>query len=76
VLLQVTFTIPISSAACERSLSYMRKIKIWMRTNMTQERFTNLSLLNIENDLTNRLKTKNIINEFACDHKRFAFLIK
>lgn len=73
VLLQVAFTIPISSVTCERSFSCMRRIKNWMRSSMTQERFTNLSLLNIEKDLTNKLKTENIINEFAREDRRFEF---
>ncbi|KAF0724897.1 Zinc finger MYM-type protein 1, partial [Aphis craccivora] len=49
----VGITIPISSATCERSFSSMRRIKNWLRTSMLQQRFTNLSILNIERDITN-----------------------
>jgi len=34
---------------------------------MTHERFSNLSLLNIEKDLKNQLKTEYIINTFATE---------
>lgn len=33
-----------------------------MRTNLTLDRFSNLTLLNIEKDLTNKLNTEHIIN--------------
>ena len=64
-LMQVALTIPISSATCERSFSSMRRIKIWLRTSMVQSRFTNLSSLYIERELTNGLKNECIIDKFA-----------
>lgn len=45
--LKLAASIPISSASCERSFSAMRRIKNWLRTTMTQDRFSNLSLLYI-----------------------------
>jgi hypothetical protein len=44
--------LPISSATYERSFSAMRSINTYVRTNMTQDRFTNLAILNIEKDIT------------------------
>ena len=49
--LKLAASIPISSASCERSFSAMRRIKNWLRTTMTQDRFSNLSLLYIERNL-------------------------
>lgn len=46
-LLKLALTIPISSATCERSFSTMRRIKNWLRTSMEQDRFSNLSIINI-----------------------------
>jgi len=63
-LIQVGITIPISSATCERSFSSMRRIKNWLRTSMLQQRFSNLSILNIERDITNNLKSEQILNKF------------
>ena len=51
-LLNVAYTIPISSATCERAFSAMRRVKNWLRSTMLQDRFSNLSLLSIERDLT------------------------
>lgn len=38
-LLSVAFTLLISSAACERSFSTMRRVKTWLRPTMLQDRF-------------------------------------
>jgi hypothetical protein len=46
-LLQVALSIPISSATCERLFSSMKPIKHWLRFSMAQDRFKNLSILNI-----------------------------
>lgn len=64
-LLQVALSIPISSATCERSFSSMRRIKNWLRSSMTQDRFTFLSILNIERDITNKVNVDDIVNKFA-----------
>lgn len=69
-LMQVALTIPISSATCERSFSSMRRIKNWLRTSMVQSRFSNLSSLYIERELTNGLKNEDIINKFAEKSRR------
>jgi len=72
--LQIAITIPVSSATCERSFSTMRRIKNWLKSSMLQQRFTNLSLLNIEKDLLNQLKTETILNKY-CMKPRKVMLI-
>ncbi|CAI6344170.1 unnamed protein product [Macrosiphum euphorbiae] len=64
-LIQVGLAIPISSATCERSFSSMRRIKNWLRTSMEQSKFTDLSVINIERDLSNKIYKDKIINNFA-----------
>jgi len=64
-LLHVALSIPISSASCERSFSSMRRINTYLRSNMAQNRFTNLSILNIERELSNTIKNDDILNQFA-----------
>jgi len=63
-LLQVALSIPISSATSERSFLSLRQIKNWLRSSMAQDRFTFLSILSMEKDVTNKLNA-NIINKFA-----------
>lgn len=64
-LLSVAFTLPVSSATCERSFSAMRRVYTWLRTSMLQERFTNLAIIHIERDLSNAINSEDILNIFA-----------
>ncbi|KAE9521548.1 hypothetical protein AGLY_018048 [Aphis glycines] len=58
-LLQTALTIPISTASCERSFSVMRRIKNWTRNTLTNDRFTNMSILHIERDLSHEIESEN-----------------
>lgn len=69
-LLKVALTIPVSSATCERSFSAMKRIKNWLRNSMSQEKFTNLSIIHIERQISNNLCVEDVLNDFAkCDHR-------
>ena len=48
---------PATSAAGERSFSTARRLKTWLRSRMNQERFSNLTVLNIRKERTDRLST-------------------
>lgn len=69
-LLQLTLTLPVSSAASERSSSVMKRIRNWLWSAMAQDRFSDLSLLYIENDLTANLSGENIVDIYANRKKR------
>jgi len=71
-LLQVALCIPVSSASCERSFSAMRRIKNWLRTTMIQNRFSNLAIIHIENELVKTsIESKQILEEFVkCGSRR------
>jgi len=50
--LKIAMTFGMSSATAERSFSSLRRIKNYLRSTMTQERLSNLSLLYIERELS------------------------
>ena len=54
-----------TSTAGERSFSTARKLKTWLRSRMNQERFSNLTVLNIHKERTDRLSTIDIANVFT-----------
>ena len=56
---------PAASAAGEGSFSTARRLRTWLRSGMDQERFSNLTVLNIHRERTDRLFTIDITNEFA-----------
>jgi len=43
----------------------MRRLKNWLRSSMLQQRFTNLSIINIERDLANDIGPEKILNTVA-----------
>ena len=56
---------PATSTAGERSFSTARRLKTWLRSRMNQERFSNLAVLNIHKERTERLFTIDMANEFT-----------
>ena len=56
---------PATSASGERSFSTARRLKTWLRSTMTQERLSNLRILNSHKERTDRLSLVDIANEFA-----------
>jgi hypothetical protein len=52
-------------ATWERSFSAMKKIKTWLRTLLVQDRFSNLSILYIEKDVSKNIKSDYILSIFA-----------
>ncbi len=51
-LLQLALTLPVGSATSERSFSAMRRIRNWLRTTMSEHRFSDLGILHIEAEIT------------------------
>lgn len=69
-LLQLALTLPVGSATSERSLSVMRRIRNWLWSAVAQDRFSDLSLLHIESDLTANLSEEKIVEIYANRKKR------
>jgi len=69
-MLQLSLTLPIGSATTERSFSAMRKIRNWLRSTMGDARFSSLSILNIEYDLTAKLSPETIVDIYDGRKKR------
>lgn len=55
---------PATSATGERSFSTARRVKTWLRSNMTQRRFNSLAILNEHKERTDKLCFTSIANEF------------
>lgn len=51
-MVQVSHTLPVTSATSERSFSAIRRINTYLRSTMVHDRFSDLAVLNIEKDLT------------------------
>ena len=69
-LMQLVMTLPVSSATCERSFSAMRRVRNYLRTTMSEDRFSALSLLYIERDLSSNIDVHDVVAHYAAKGKR------
>jgi len=70
LLLKTVFAIPISSATYERPFSCMRRIKSYIRSTMTQNRLSDLAILNIEREQSNVINDDDILKLFSSKYRR------
>lgn len=62
-LIQLAITLPVSSSTSERSFSAMRRINNYLRSTMSQNRFSDLGILNIEKDVV--VNIEEVLNDFV-----------
>jgi hypothetical protein len=68
--LQILLTLPVSVASCERSFSKMKLIKSYLRSAMSQDRFTNFAIFSIENEVASSIDFSDVIKDFAAIKSR------
>ncbi|XP_026814841.1 uncharacterized protein LOC113554939 [Rhopalosiphum maidis] len=73
-LMQVALAHPISSSTRERSFSAKRRIKTWLRSSMLQNRFNNLAIIIIKNDISKTIDREVILDSFAKIKYRYIVL--
>ena len=56
---------PATSATGERSFSTARRVKTWLRANMKQQRFNNVTLLHTHTATTDKTRLLDVANEFV-----------
>lgn len=64
-LCKLSLVNPATSAAGERSFSSARRLKTWLRSTMTQTRFSNLTILTTHKQRTDKLCLIDVANEFS-----------
>ena len=69
-LLKLFFTFPVTTATAERSFSSLRRLKTFLRSQMSDCRLNNLFLLYVHNSRTDELDLKEIAKEFVCQHNK------
>ena len=66
----ILLTIPVTVASAERSFSKLKLLKTYMRSTMTQERLNGLATIALENDVLEKIKYENIIEDFISKNTR------
>ena len=69
-LFQLALTVPVTSCTCERSFSCMRRVKTWLRSNMSQERLDHLSILALERNIYTDCTDEELVKAFNCMKRR------
>ncbi|KAL4112419.1 hypothetical protein QTP88_016212 [Uroleucon formosanum] len=75
-LCTIAITIPVSSAACERTFSYMKRIKSYLRNSMLHDNLSSLSIIAIEKSEAKLLNIDDKINNFAECHNNRRIILK
>jgi len=70
IVLQIILTSPVTTATAERSFSKLKIIKNYLRSTISQERFTSLSILSIKHDIAKSMDYNDVILEFAAKRAR------
>ena len=66
IALRIFLTIPVTMASGERSFSKLQLINNYLRSSTSQERLTNLALINTENKIAVDLDLTELIKELKC----------
>ena len=69
-LLRIYLAVPVRSATAEKTFSFLRRLKNYLRETMSQERLNNLLLLHIHKDRTDIPNMYKIAEEFAGANSR------
>uniref|UniRef100_A0A0A9XP02 Zinc finger MYM-type protein 1 n=1 Tax=Lygus hesperus TaxID=30085 RepID=A0A0A9XP02_LYGHE len=68
--LKIFLTLPVSVATGERSFSKLKLVKNHLRSSMSQQRLTDLSIITIEHKRASNISFDKVIKEFASKKSR------
>jgi hypothetical protein len=70
IAFRILLTIPVTVASTEPSFSKLKLLKSYLRSTMTQERLNGLATIAIENNVLEKIKYEDIIEEFISKNSR------
>ena len=70
VAYRILLTIPVTVASAERSFSKLKLVKTYMHSTMKQERLNGLATIALENDVLEKIKYEDIIEDFISKNTR------
>lgn len=75
-LCSISITIPISSSACERTFSCLKRIKSYLRNSLLDNNLSNLSVISVEKSEAKLLDIDEIIDTFSNSHNNRRIILK
>lgn len=70
IALHMFLCTPATNCTAERSFSTLRRVKTYLRTNISTYRLNALAILNIESQLTHTINYSDIIEDFSKNQAR------
>ena len=70
IAFRILLIISVTVSSVERSFSKLKLIKSYLRSTMSQERLSRLSILSIEKEMLAEFECKNLISNFASQKSR------
>jgi hypothetical protein len=64
-LIRLLLVCPASSCTAERSFSALRRLKTWLRNNMTQSRLNAIAVCNVHQEIIDQINLSKVAEEFA-----------
>ena len=74
IMLRIFLSLMVSNSSGERTFSKLKLIKNELRSTMSQQRLTFLSLMNIESDILRKLNPDDVIDDFSRNKARKVFI--
>jgi len=72
---QISLTITVSTAECERSFSSLKQTKTFLRSTMSQQQLANLAVISTEKEPSQEVSLGEIIDEFAAEDNMRTMLV-
>ena len=69
-LIKLYYTIPLTSASCERTFSVMRRLKTWLRVNTEANHLNNIMFANIQKKDLDTVDIKSVARELSEKNER------
>ena len=69
-LIQISLTISVSTAQCERCFSALKRIKTYLCSTMNYERLANVAILSIEREIAKQISLEAVVDIFAAEDNR------
>ena len=69
-LIKLYYTIPLTSASCERTFSAMRRLKTWLRVYTEANHLNNIMFANIQKNDLDEVDIKSVATEFSEKNER------
>ena len=73
---RILLTIPVTVAFAERSFSKLKLLKSYLRSSMSQERLNGLAVIAIENNILEKIRYEELIDDFASRNARRISIFK